>query len=299
MPSPAASAMEVLSRHGLPATRQLIRRMHVGLDKAALAACPDSEDLKVQGAEGELCARLYRPESASVPGPLLVFFHGGGFVLCDLDSHDALCRRLAAKAGMRVLSVDYRLAPEHRFPAMHRDAEAAYRWAVANAGRLGADPARIGLGGDSAGAHMALWMALNGEDRPAFLALLYPLLDVNQEEWVGNPLKDLRFLGGVVIAYIRSQIEDFTDAGGSMEQFRMAGRDLSYLPPTVLAEVGVDPLRPGIHAFGEQMKAAGVKVEHLSFPTLPHGAFNFAYLSKQAAAGLDETAAAVRRAAEG
>lgn len=289
------SAIDILSRHGLPATRALIRRLHVGLDRAASEACPDSEDLEVDGAEGPLCARLYKPCGAEVPGPLLIFFHGGGFVLCDLDSHDALCRRLAAAARMRVLSVDYRLAPEHRFPAMHRDAQAAFAWARDHAERLGSKPELIGLGGDSAGAHMAAWLALNGDVKPAFLVLLYPLLDVDEAEWKGNPMRDLRFLGGAAIAFIRSQIEDFEAEGGALAEFRIGAGDLSRLPPTVLAEVELDPLRPGIRAFGDQLKASRVRVEHLVFPALPHGAFNFAYLSKPAAQGLDETGAAVRR----
>lgn len=229
----------------------------------------------------------------------MVFFHGGGFVLCDLESHDALCRRLAAASSMRILSVEYRLAPEFRFPAMHLDAEAAFAWARAHATELGADPNRVGLGGDSAGGHIAAWLSLHGQRRPHFLALLYPLLAVDEAEWIGSPMKDFRFLGRVAIGFVRSQIEDYEEEGGTLEAFRIVGEDLSILPPTVIVEVGLDPLRPGIHAFADEVRAAGVPVEALAYPTLAHGALNFAYLSKQAALAIDETGAALRRLLEG
>ncbi len=292
------SAIDALSKHGLPATRALIRKLHVGLDRAAVEGCP-SRDLKVDGAEGPLPARLYTPPGLADGGPLMVFFHGGGFVLCDIESHDALCRRLAVAAGMRILSVDYRLAPECRFPGMHRDAQAAFTWAQTHAAELEADPERVGLGGDSAGGHIAAWLALHGGVRPAFLALLYPLLDVDEAEWVGSPMKDFRFLGRVAIGFVRSQIEDFEDEGGRLADFRIVDGDLSTLPPTLLVEVGLDPLRPGIHAFGVAAAAAGVPIRTLAYGTLAHGALNFAYLSKQAAQAVEETGAALRSLIEG
>lgn len=297
--SPAQqSAIDVLSKHGLPAARALIRKLHAGLDKAAMDGCA-ARDLIVDGAEGPLPARLYSPPGLTRGGALMVFLHGGGFVLCDLESHDALCRRLAAAAGVRILSVEYRLAPECRFPGMHRDAQAAFAWTRTHAAELGADPERIGLGGDSAGGHIAAWLALHGGVRPAFLVLLYPLLDVDEAEWVGSPTKDFRFLGRVAIGYVRSQIEDFEDEGGQLADFRIVDGDLSTLPPTLLVEVGLDPLRPGIHAFGEAVAAAGVPIETLAYGTLAHGALNFAYLSKQAAQAVEETGAALRRLLEG
>ncbi len=279
-----------LSRHGLELARALIGRLHQeALDKAALGACPDARDLLIEGDNGSLRARLYVPPGADAPGPLLVFFHGGGFVLCNVESHDALCRRLAGASRVRLLSVDYRLAPEHRFPAMHRDAAAAFRWAVQKAHELGADPRRIAVGGDSAGGHMAAWTALEASTRPAGLLLLYPLLDVGETEWVGSSLKDFRFLGRAAVSYIRRQIDDYRSEGGALDGFRIADRDLARLPPTVLVEVGLDPLSPGIRAFGEKARAAGTSIEHRCWPRLAHGAFNFAYLSRQARQAIDET----------
>src|SRR4051794_38730419 len=108
----------------------------------------------------DLPARLYVPSGAPASGPLLVFFHGGGFFCGDLDSHDSACRFLAAQAGVRVLAVDYRMGPEHPFPGAHDDAVAAYAWVVAHADELGADPARLGVGGDSAGGNLSALVAI-------------------------------------------------------------------------------------------------------------------------------------------
>ncbi|HLL83510.1 MAG TPA: alpha/beta hydrolase, partial [Longimicrobium sp.] len=128
-----------------------------------------------------LPARHYAPVDRSTPGPLLVFFHGGGFVLGDLETHDGLCRLLCREAGLHVLSVEYRLAPEAPFPAGLEDARAAFLWAVAHAAELGVDPARVGVGGDSAGGNLAAVISQQctreGTVRPAAQFLLYPTVD--------------------------------------------------------------------------------------------------------------------------
>ena len=113
-----------------------------------------TRDLEVDGAAGPRPARLYEPEGTGTPGPLLVFFHGGGFVAYSIETHDHVCRELCAAANTAVLSVDYRLAPEHRFPAPVDDAYAALKWAAEHAAELGADPARLAVAGDSAGASL-------------------------------------------------------------------------------------------------------------------------------------------------
>lgn len=122
------------------------------------------EPVSIPGPGGTLDARLYVPAAAAEPSPLLVYFHGGGWVIGGLDTHDDPCRFLAAHSGVRVLAVDYRLAPEHPFPAAAEDALAAYRWATANPERLGADLGRIGVGGDSAGANLAAAACLMGRE---------------------------------------------------------------------------------------------------------------------------------------
>ena len=132
----------------------------------------------------DLPARLYVPEGAPAVGPLLVFFHGGGFWCGDLDTHDSICRFLAKQAGVRVLSVAYRLAPEHAFPAAHDDAAAAYAWTVEHAAELGADPARLGVGGDSAGGNLAAGVAIEAARHGwpcAVQLLVYPATQAGRE----------------------------------------------------------------------------------------------------------------------
>jgi len=128
-----------------------------------------------------LPARLYLPTEAPAVGPLLVFLHGGGFIFGDLDSHDASCRYLAETSGVRVLAIDYRLAPEDPFPAAYDDSVAAFDWAVDHAAELGADPARIGVGGDSAGGNLAAEVALHARERCAFQLLVYPVTQTDEQ----------------------------------------------------------------------------------------------------------------------
>src|SRR5205085_10003423 len=127
---------------------------------------------------GSIRARLYVPFGVAQSSPLLVFFHGGGFVVGDLNTHDNSCRLLASRAGVRVLAVDYRLGPEHRFPAAADDALEAFRWVRDHAAELGADPRRVAVGGDSAGGNLAAGVAqaVRGSVGPAFQLLVYPLL---------------------------------------------------------------------------------------------------------------------------
>ena len=138
------------------------------------------DDLRIPGGAGAIGVRVYRPRGAARPAPALVYYHGGGFVLGSLDSHDALCRVLADGARCVVVAVDYRLAPEHRFPAAPDDAAAAFRWVARSAAELGVDPARIAVGGDSAGGNLAAVVALDvraDEIRPALQLLIYPAVD--------------------------------------------------------------------------------------------------------------------------
>jgi acetyl esterase len=134
-------------------------QMAAGMKAVPTPAIAGSVDLALPGPAGEIPVRIYTPEGEG-PFPLLVFFHGGGFVLCNIDTHDGLCRHLCAGAGCLVVSVDYRLAPEHKFPAAPDDCLAATRWAIEHAVELGADPARTVVAGDSAGGNLAAVTAL-------------------------------------------------------------------------------------------------------------------------------------------
>lgn len=168
-----------LSASGDPeVARALMRSSHAVMASEIEVS---AEDITVPGPESPLRTRYYRPDVDGI-APLLVFFHGGGFVVGDLESHDGLCRMICRDAAIHVLSVDYRLAPEHKAPAAVDDCFAAYRWALGHAAELGADPARIGVGGDSAGGNLAALVALHSRDegiaQPVLQVLLYPVVDL-------------------------------------------------------------------------------------------------------------------------
>jgi len=185
--------LALLERQGLPPIETLgapQARRQIARQSAGIAGRPlpvgTVRDLQVDGAAGPLAARHYAPdESSSGPHPLLVFFHGGGFVIGDLETHDPVCRMLCRHAGVHVLAIDYRLAPEYAFPAPVDDCRAALRWAQQHAAELGADPDRIAVGGDSAGGNLSAvvtHLAVRaGEPAPVFQLLLYPAVDIAGE----------------------------------------------------------------------------------------------------------------------
>jgi acetyl esterase len=257
------------------------------------------EELEVAGAAGPIGARLLVPTGAAgEPSPLLVYFHGGGWVIGDLDTHDDPCRFLAAHAGVRILSVDYRLAPEHPFPAAAEDALAAYEWAVANTVELDADPARIGVGGDSAGANLAAATCLTAREAglpsPAMQLLIYPVT-----ETAGAARSRQTFSKGFVLT--RADMDWFEGhylpPGVDRDDPRVAllnAPDLSGLPPAYVATAGFDPLRDEGEAFAERLREAGVRVALRRHPGLIHTFLNLTAICPTARAAMLEAAGALR-----
>ncbi|MEV5964629.1 alpha/beta hydrolase [Kribbella sp. NPDC051952] len=233
-------------------------------------------ELTVRGADGQLGARLYVPRDAG--RGLLVFFHGGGWVVGDLDTHDCLCRALAADAGIRVLSVDYRLAPEAPAPTAAEDAIAAFSWAVEHAEDLGVDPALVAVGGDSAGGNLAAVVAQQcvrrGLPLPALQVLLYPGLDLVAR----RPSRDLFSEGFIIteadIIWYRDHYTPDPELRPDPIVSPLRADDLTGLPPTYLSTAGFDPLRDEGHEYAEALRAAGNPLTHAHHPTLPHGHAN-------------------------
>lgn len=258
-------------------------------------------ELTVRGADGQLGARLYVPRSApQTHGGLLVFLHGGGWVVGDLDSHDAYCRELADEAGVRILSVDYRLAPEAEAPVAAEDALAAFEWAVEHAEDLGADPARIGVGGDSAGGNLAAVVAQlcvrRGLPAPALQLLIYPAVDLAGR----RPSRDLFgegfYLSDEDINWYRDLYTPDPAIRPDPIVSPIRAGDLSGLAPAYVVTAGFDPLRDEGDEYAARLAAAGVQVEHVRERGMVHGFASILVLGEEVRAARLRIAAAVRRA---
>jgi len=243
-------------------------------------------ELTIDGAVGPLAARHYAPIRPDPgPHPLLLFLHGGGFVVGDLDTHDQTCRLLCRYGGVHVLAVDYRLAPEHPFPAAPLDAEAALRWALAHATELDADPDRVAVGGDSAGANLAAVLSarLAHEDgpRPAAQLLIYPPVDRFTDYPSLELFADGFFLTRAEIDWFQQCYAANVDRTDPMLS-PLNAADLSGLPPAILVTAGFDPLRDEGEAFAARLREAGTEVLFRREPNLIHGFANMIDLSQAA-----------------
>jgi acetyl esterase len=247
---------------------------------------------------GRIPARLYQPYGLPGGHGLLVYFHGGGWVIGSLDSHDNLCRFLAARADVRVLSVDYRLAPEAPFPAAVQDADAAFGWAVEHAGELGADAGLVGVGGDSAGGNLAAVVSLQaaraGGPRPAFALLIYPAVDMSRRRRSRELFADGFFLTDARMTWFeRHYLGGWADRADPRLSPLLAA-EVSGMPPTHLVTAGFDPLRDEGEEFAARLAAAGVPVTLRRQEAQIHGFANLFNASRTARAAMEEVAVALR-----
>jgi acetyl esterase len=231
------------------------------------------EDREVDVAGGRVAVRVYRPESTG-PLPLLVYAHGGGFVFCDLDSHDGLCRNLANLVPAVVVSVGYRLAPEHRWPTAAEDLYTVTEWAVDHAADFGADPARVAVGGDSAGGNLAAVTAVMARDRggPSLAAqlLLYPMIaadfDTASYRAFGrgfyNPRPALQWYWDQYVPAVGDRTHPYAAP---------LHADLGQLPPAVVVLAGHDPLHDEGSAYADALSSAGIPVTRCAFDGGIHG----------------------------
>lgn len=248
-------------------------------------------DISIPGPAGAMRARHYIPvndipvndQSASGPEPLLVFFHGGGFVIGDLETHDGLCRLICRDAGVHVLALDYRLAPEHKAPAAIEDCYAAYRWAVEHAAELGADPQRVAVGGDSAGGNLATVVSrLARDDRdegvslPALQLLIYPATNFASDSRSKTLFADGFFLTKRHMDWFRdSYLNGAPIEPADPRISPLLADDLAGLPPALLLTAGFDPLRDEGDLYAEALTAAGVAVDHRQYGSMVHAFTNF------------------------
>lgn len=273
---------------------------HAAGDEISLAVVEDIV-LPLAGdgpALADLPARVYSLVDTDEPQPTLVFFHGGGWVLGSIDSHDATCRYIAREGGLKVISVDYRLAPEFPFPTPVEDCVASFRYIRDNAESLGVDPTRIAVGGDSAGGNLAAVVCQqtrdSGEKMPDFQLLFVPATNMSARTQSYETFREGYFLTKANMdwyeeTYIRSD-EDRLDPRASP----LLARDFSGLPPAHVATGGFDPLRDEGEAYARKMADAGVKVSLRRHPTLVHPFVNAVGATPLARSALSEAVGALR-----
>jgi len=258
------------------------------------------EDRKITVPHGDIAVRVYTPlnhNEATLPG--LVFFHGGGFVLGDLDTHDDLCRVLANESGCRVVSIDYRLAPEHPFPAAVDDSYAATKYVAGNAAQFGIDPARLAVGGDSAGGNLAAVVAQLAKTQGpkiAYQLLIYPVAQLGAA--VDTP--SMRENGkGYFLE--KEGMDWFTKLYAPDAKHRSDPRlspllckDLAGQPPAYVVTAGFDPLRDEGRDYADALDKAGVSVTYVNYPGMVHGFFSMRALIPKAREAVAAAAAALR-----
>ena len=257
-----------------------------------------TEDRFVPGPAGDIPIRIYRPP-APKPLPVVVYFHGGGFVIGDIATHDTICQRLAGGVPAVVVSVDYRLAPEHRFPAAVVDCDAATAWVSAHASELGADPARLAVAGDSAGGNLSAVVARRARDAGgpsiAFQLLVYPCTDMtcalpsHHENGTGY-LLDSDAIGWFLDNYLADADRRHLDASPLFVD------DLSGLPPAFVLTAEFDPLRDEGEAYAERLRQAGVPVTTSRYDGMIHGFYGLDSLFDSAKKATAETVSALRDA---
>ncbi|GGV30410.1 alpha/beta hydrolase [Actinomadura cremea] len=245
-------------------------------------------------AAGDVPARLYTPAGLAEGSPLLVFYHGGGWVIGDLDTHEAVCRYLAVNAEVRVLSVGYRLAPEHRYPAAAEDALEAWAYAAAHARELGADPDAIAVGGDSAGGNLAAIVGLRAERRPDFALLLYPATDMSVRRRSRELFAEGFFLTDADMVWFSDHYCPDVERRAEPDASPLLADDLAGFPPTYLVTAGFDPLRDEGEAFARRLADAGVPVALRRQDDLIHGFANMWGLGGRFREAMSEAAGALR-----
>lgn len=257
------------------------------------------EDRTLQGPAGDLAVRVYTPEGDG-PFPGLVFFHGGGFVLCSLDTHDGTCRSLANAAGCVVVSVDYRLAPEHPYPSAPEDCYAATCHVGRHAADFGIDPARLAVAGDSAGGNLAAVVCQMVRDRGGpplcFQLLVYPVTNCDFDTASYRENAEGYFLTQGMMRWFWDQYLPHRDEGAQPYASPLRAPDLHDLPPGLCITAEYDPLRDEGEAYAERLRAAGVDVESRRYEGMIHGFFGMGAIVDRAREAVADAGAALRKA---
>ena len=276
-------------------SRSMYREMQPDLPEIVVHSV---EDLMIDGPDSAIPVRIYRPSAA--PAPVHVHFHGGGWVIGDLDTHDRDCREICVGADCIVVAVDYRLAPEHIFPAAPEDCYAALCWASANLDSLCALPGAVSVGGDSAGGNLAAAVALMARDRNgpaiAMQLLIYPVTDATMESGSYRDNANGYLLSRTMMSWFWDHYCPDLALRADPLASPIAAEDLAGLPPALVMTAEFDPLRDEGEAYAERLIAAGVEVEVRRFDGLVHGFFSQAGMIEAAREGVDLAVKALRKA---
>ncbi len=301
----AKAFLDMLASSGAPPLEQLpLAEARAVRSEMVEASGPEEPVAEVQnrsipGPAEPIPVRVYRPIKKETL-PALVFFHGGGFVICNLDTHDRVCRSLANASGCAVISVDYRLAPEHKYPAAVDDAYAATRYIAEHAAEFGVDPNRIAVGGDSAGGTLATVVSLLARDRGGprlkFQLLIYPLVDFYDESPSMQQYSKDHFLTREGMDWFRETYLPSHEAGLEPSASPMNAARLQGLPPAMIITAECDPLRDQGEAYARKLQSAGVPVELKRYEGMIHPFFQFGGILDTAKVAMNDAASAVRRA---
>jgi acetyl esterase len=280
----AKAVIEAAAKSGRPAYHQLTpkdaRQLFLETRPLSTPIPPEIgsvRNLMADGPQGQIPLRIYRPADvpASTPLPVYVYFHGGGWVIGDLETHDVICRQLTAESRASVISVDYRRAPEHKFPAAADDAWAAVRWIVAHAAELGVDAGRLAVGGDSAGGNLAAVVALMARDaggpRIALQVLIYPVTDLGAESKSYEDFADGYMLTRESMRWFSAHYLNGKEDAADWRASPIRAKSLAALPPALIVTAGFDPLRDEGEAYAARLRDAGVTVEYVCFGGMIHG----------------------------
>ena len=293
-----------LMRHGMANPESNLRQVQAGSNSSLLDLIyphfpvDKVENRSIPGRQGAIPVRIYRP-AGSGSRPVVVFFHGGGWVLGGLKGHNAICRRIAAENKCVLMAVDYRLAPQHPFPAAVEDAYDATCWAGSHTAELGAAPEKVIVMGDSAGGNLSAVVSLMardaGEPPIAGQVLIYPVVDMvnaypSKTRYADNPVLSKEMVLFFSKAYFRTPAD-----AHDLRVSPMLAEDLSRLPPALILTAEYDPLCDEGQAYADRLRAAGNEASYACFPGMPHGFLSFGRFASQADAAYTHIQQALAR----
>ena len=303
---PQAQALIASVAGGKPVEQMTPQEMRDALEERVrlTGGAPEPVDQVVPGVvpgpAGPIAVRIYTPKGGQAALPGLVYFHGGGWARGSLQTHDIVCRSLANGAGCVVVSVDYRMAPEHRFPAAFEDSLAATRWVAEHAAEIGIDPRRLAVGGDSAGGNLAAAVALAARDAggPSLVhqLLIYPVTDYNFDtRSYADNAEGYMLTRAAMQHYWRLYLRDGSD-GADFRASPLRARDFGNLPPALVITAEFDPLRDEGRAYADRLREAGTPVLYREYPGMVHGFVTSAGVLDAGKQAVREAAAALKDA---